>query len=460
MKRALFVLVLLVLTAAGASMAYYTAARERDYRALLARGEAALRDDQTYVALEAYSGAVALRPEAMLAHLRRGEAYLRRGELEEAARDFRTAAALDPTATRPLDELGDVFYQRQRFELAAETYENCLKLDERSPRVSYKLAVARYRAGDPAAAMAAIRQAIRQNDRNPEAYYLLGLCLRDARRLREAQQAFEKAVVLAPTLIAAREELADVYSEVGRTTDEIDQLQVIAGLDRSHVERQVAVAFAFARSGNADAAVVTLGHALDRTPDQPLVYSALGRVWLDIAERRRDHPEALNKALEALGQAASAESTTSQVLTVYGRALLQAGQADIAERILQQATLRYPVDPTAFLFYATAAERQNDLEIARQALVDYAALVPDDPELVPHATRIATLSLRLEEVDTAIEWLERAAAASPEEVKILVSLADAQVRYGDYDAARRTVARGLEKEPQNPQLLALSKRLK
>src|SRR5919108_1178518 len=108
MRRALFVLVLLVLTAAGASLAYYTAARERDYRALLARGEAALRDDQTYVALEAYSGAVALRPDSMLPHLRRAEAYQRRGEMDEAARDFRTAAALDATATRPLDELGDV----------------------------------------------------------------------------------------------------------------------------------------------------------------------------------------------------------------------------------------------------------------------------------------------------------------------------------------------------------------
>jgi Tfp pilus assembly protein PilF len=118
-KRTLLVSVFVILTAAGAAVAYHTAARERDYRALLARGDAALRDDQTYVALEAYSGAVALRPDSMLAHLRRAEAYQRRGEVDEAARDFRTAAALDPTATRPLDELGDLMCQRQRFRIAA-----------------------------------------------------------------------------------------------------------------------------------------------------------------------------------------------------------------------------------------------------------------------------------------------------------------------------------------------------
>jgi Tfp pilus assembly protein PilF len=217
-RRTLLVSVFVILTAAGAAIAYHTAARERDYRALLARGDTALRADQTYVALEAYSGAVALQPDSMLAHLRRAEAYQRRGEVDEAARDFRTAAALDPTATRPLDELGDLMCQRQRFRIAAEMYESCLKLDERSPRVSYKLALARYRDGDMNSALMAARQAIRLDDRMPEAYYVLGLALRDKRRTTEAQHAFERAIALAPDLVAAHEELAELHAAAGRRT--------------------------------------------------------------------------------------------------------------------------------------------------------------------------------------------------------------------------------------------------
>src|SRR5207253_6451229 len=83
-QRALLVTILVVLTAVGAALAYHTTARERDYRAALARGDAALRSDQTYLAVEAYSGAVALRPDSMLAHLRRAEAYQRRGDGDEA----------------------------------------------------------------------------------------------------------------------------------------------------------------------------------------------------------------------------------------------------------------------------------------------------------------------------------------------------------------------------------------
>ena len=103
-------LVLLTAAGVGGAWTYQAAARDRDYRVLLGRGDAALRDEQTFAAIEAYSGAIALRPDSMLAHLRRGETYQRRGDLEAAARDFQTAAILDAMATRPLEELADVRY--------------------------------------------------------------------------------------------------------------------------------------------------------------------------------------------------------------------------------------------------------------------------------------------------------------------------------------------------------------
>jgi tetratricopeptide (TPR) repeat protein len=333
-------------------------------------------------------------------------------------------------------------------------------VDDRSPNVTYKLALARYRDGDLDAALAAVRQAVRLNDRLPETQYLLGRCLREQGQLGAAQKAFEHAVALSPGLIPAREELADLYGAVGRRAEELEQLQVLAALDRDHVQRQVAVGLAHARAGHDDLAVLTLGSALERTPDQPLIYGALGEVWLDIARRDPRRPDALSKALEALARVASAPGAPSDVLTLYGRALWQAGQTDSAERTLRQATERYPIEPTALLFYATAAERQNHLESARQALIAYGALVADDPEYVLRASRIATLSLRLNDVATAIEWLQKTAAASPNDVRLLASLADAQVRYGDYAAAKATVAKGLDKDPKNAALVALTRRLR
>lgn len=457
MRRSLAIAAVIAVTGVSLAVAYQTVARERDYGALVARGDAALGDEQTFEAIEAYSGAIALRPDSMLAHLRRGETYQRRGELDEAARDFRTAAALDPTATRPLEALGDVLYQLQRFERAAEIYERDLRLDNRSAEVSYKLALARYRQGNLDGAIETLTETVRLKDSLPDAHYLMGLCLREKRQQDQAIRALERAVVLSPGFVAAREELADLYGTEGRRSDEIEQLQLLAALDRDRVERHVAVALAHARAGHPDAAVVTLGNALERAPDQPLVYRALGQVWLEVAESRSDRV-ALSKALEALGRVATDPEATSDVLTLYGRALILDGQLEAAERTLQLATTRYPIEPTALVFYATAAERQSHVDVARRALLEYRDLVSDDRDLVPHATRIAAWSMRLNDSRTAIRWLNRASAAAPNDLRLMASLADAQLRSGDRVAARATIARGLEKDPSNALLLALARR--
>jgi tetratricopeptide (TPR) repeat protein len=458
MRRSLLLIVILTVTAAGV-VVYQAIARDRTYQQLLARGDAALTDDQTFGAIEAYTRAIALRPDSMLARLRRGETYQRRGDLDAAAHDFREAAALDPTAPRPFEGLGNVLHQMQRYQRAAEAYESALALDDRSARISYKLALSRYRAHELDAAIAAATRTVRLNDSTAEAYYLLGLCLRDRTRMVEAQHAFEQAVAISPGFIAAREELADLSAAQNRRADELDQLQVIAGLDRDHVERQIAVGLAQARAGHAEPAVIALRTALERTPDQPLVYEALGRVWLEDAETR-DDGAALNKALEALERIGSNPAATSSALTLFGRALLRDGQLDRAEQILQQATTRFPVDPPAYLYYATAAERQNHVDAARRALIDYGSVMADDAQFVSRAMKIAALSMRVDDPATAARYLQRAVDINPTDVRLLASLSEAQFRAGDREAARTTVERGLGIDPDNPTLHALSRRVR
>src|SRR3982751_4321752 len=116
MRRLLLLIAVLAAAAVVATVAYGVV-RDRDYRTLLNRGDSALRGEQVVAAIEAYSGAVALRPDSMLARLRRGEAYQRRGDLDAAVRDFRDASSLDAAATRPREDLGDTLYQLQRYEI-------------------------------------------------------------------------------------------------------------------------------------------------------------------------------------------------------------------------------------------------------------------------------------------------------------------------------------------------------
>jgi tetratricopeptide (TPR) repeat protein len=461
-KRTIAVVAVLVASAVTAVFAYQAAARQRDYRVLVARGDTALRDDQTFAAIEAYSGAIFLRPDSMLAYLRRGETYRRRGDrgdLEAAARDFRAAAALDPSAPRPLEELGDVLYRLERYPRSVEAYEQSAALDDRSARVTYKLALARYRNGDTDAAVSALNQSVHLNPDLADAYYLLGVCLRETQRTTEAIQALETAVSLSPALVPAREELADIFGRLGRRTDELEQLQLLAGLDRDRTARQVAVGLAHSRARHWDSAVLALGSALERAPDDPVLYRALGQVWLESAQARSDRVD-LSKAREALDRVASRPGATSEVLTLSGRAALQDGDLTTAEHTLRDATGRFPVDPSAFLWYAAAAERLNHHDAARRALIQYGALAATPPpaDAAANAARIAALSSRLDDWAGAAEWFGKALAATPNDLGLVASLADAQLRGGDRAAAMATIARGLEKDAVNAPLLSLARR--
>jgi len=458
-KRALVLTALLAIAAVGGALAYRSAARDRSYRLLIASGEAALASDETLAAVEDFSGAVAIRPDAMLARLRRGETYLRRGDLDLAARDFRSAASLDPTATRPLESLADVLYAQERFKRAAETYEERLKLDDRSAPIRYKLALARYRDGAVESALAEARRASVLDDQLADPYYLAALCLRDRARPVEAVAAFKEAIERSPALLPAREELADMFAADGRVGEQIEQLQALAALDSNRAERQIAIGLAQAHAGNTDLAVATLSATLEHAPDQSPVNAALGRIWLQLAEDGRGQA-ALGKALEALERAASALNATSETKALYGRALALAGQLDAAEQVFEQAAKRYPVDPSALRELSTVAEQLGHIDIARSSLMEYVSLRPSDRDAAGDATRIGTLSLALHDASGALPWLQRALAERPQDIGVLSAMADAQLQAGDAASARVTLNRAVALDPSNQQVLALDRRLK
>jgi tetratricopeptide (TPR) repeat protein len=468
--------VLLVVACVAAAYELAASRREGEYRLLIDRGEAALARDDTFAAIEAFSGAIALKDDSMLGYLKRGEAYRRRhqldaasreprhaGELDPAAdaamRDLRRAAELDPLAPRPLELMGDISYSLLRYDRAVERYQAYVQLDDRSPRVLYKLALAQYSAGQAPAGARALQQAVAIDDRFAEAYYLLGLCFRDMQKPRESLRALEISVRIAPTMVHAHEELGDLYGRLGRRDDRIGQLEELARLDPG-ASRQVALGQAYARAAQFDRAIATLGHASEQYPDYAYTYVALGRVWLEKAQP----PDRLDlmKAVGAL-QAAVRTQDTSEALMLFGRALLLSEKDAMAERVLQQATQKQPADPLAFYYLAGAAERCGHPDLARRALVDYRALEGDDGDPRRRAAqvlRIADLSMKAGDEAGAAGWYQRAIDAGGVSVPVLVRLTEAQAGSGAVSAARATLARALELDPGNAEARALERRLK
>ncbi len=296
MKRTALVALLVSVAALLAFAAWQGVVREREFRRLMAEGDQALATDQTFPAVEAFSGAIALKSDSMIAYLKRGETYRRRGEAGAALRDLRAAARLDPAATRPLELLGDINASLERYANAAESYEAFVRLDDRSPRVLYKLGLARFRLGQAQAALAPLTLAASNDD--PSAglkpaeiaatHYLRGLCLRGLNQPSEAATALEAAIRLDPGLTAAREELADVCTALRRDKEAATQLEALAAFEPARVERHVAVALAYARGGQHDLAVLTLRRAAADRPESNNLFTAIGRIWLEVADVQHD----------------------------------------------------------------------------------------------------------------------------------------------------------------------------
>ena len=476
MKRVLLAVLAVTVCAAGI-YGYLAARRERTFRQLVNRGEVALARDDTFAAIESFSGAIALKDDSMLGYLKRGEAYRRRQQLDAAGRDrhqaprFDAAAdaamrdllratELDPLAPRPLELLGDVNYSMLRYERAAERYSSYIALDDRSPRVLYKLGLAHYSGRRPDAAVAALRKAIAIDDRFAEAFYLLGLCYRDTQRRADSLRALETAVRLAPAMVHAREELADLYGRLGRPDDRVAQLEALLGLDPGP-SRQVALGLAYWRDGQFDRAVTTLGHAAEHHPDNAYAYLSLGRVWLEKAQPHPDRVD-LSKALGAL-QEAVGNDDSSEALTLFGRALLLSQNVNEAETVLQQAADKLPVDPQAFYYLADAAERRGHADVARRALIDYRALVGEEADArrrASFAARVGDLAVQAGDPAAAVAWYQRALDGPGADVPLLVKAADAQLRSGAPDAARSTIAKALEKDPFSREARAVLRRIK
>jgi tetratricopeptide (TPR) repeat protein len=443
---------------AGA-LAYSEWANEREFDRLIARGDQAVAAERPFQGIEDYSGAIARNPESVLAHIKRGSVYYAQNQLEAALRDLRRATELDPGAVRAIEMLGDVNVGLGRAERAIEQYESFIEIDDRNPRVLYKLGLARYRDGRVHSASEPLQQALALDPSLGEAYYLLGLIQRDLEQLPAARKSLLEAARRSPaSQTAAREALADVYALEGEHARAIAELEAVAALDPARPERLIALGLAQARGGREDAAVITLGRAVERFPDATPVYSALGHVWLTAAERRGDRV-ALSKALEALNQAASRSDAAGETFAELGRAWRLAGDLRASERALRQAIVKLPVPPETYLQLADVTARDGRIQDARDALLKYATLVGDDRSLTTIAVRIGDYSVRLGDPALAVRWFDRAIDEGGANTALHLKLADAAWRAGDVLRAHQVIDEALSAEPENASLRQMKRRL-
>lgn len=110
-----------------------------------------------------------------------------------------------------------------------------------------------------------------------------------------------------------------------------------------------------------------------------------------------------------------------------------------------------PLDASELKYgIARMSERDGSLDDARAA---YLKILEAHPDHLPSLHRLGVVSLRLERVDEAIAYLERAVAAGPPSGELLGDLGYTQFIAGDLSTARKTMLEALERSPMDERLI-------
>jgi Flp pilus assembly protein TadD len=138
------------------------------------------------------------------------------------------------------------------------------------------------------------------------------------------------------------------------------------------------------------------------------------------------------------------------------------GDDESAEQTLLDAVTRTPIEPRALLELAEVSERLGHDERARDALVSYRALSPNDDstaERLAPSARIGDLARRTGDAQAALRWYRRASDLAPADGRLLGRVAEMALQTGDVELARRYLERAIELSPGNRALRSLRQKI-
>ena len=414
-KRVLGTCLLVVVVVAGL-YGYVVTRQESRYLDLIEEGDAALARDDSVAAIEAFSGAIAIKPDSMAGHLKRGEAYRRRKEFDSALRDLRRAADLDPLAPHPRRD------SRRRPGRHGPLLRSGGALS-RVPRArrsrSAGAVQARARAAGNGAtgcsgsvsAACARRSTIASRRRITCSGSVCTSCSARA----EAIAPLDRALSLNPGLLHAREELAAVYGRLNRRDQQNRQLELARRARSTRVARSGARARLRARRPGRSR-LLRLRTVGRNFPDDKQAQATIGRLWLERLEtggdaeleeraagarsrrRRRSH----QRGADALRPRADRSGLPGP------RAGRRLRRRRTGSRSIRSPSTTWRMSPNAAASHASRNAR----------CIDYAAL----------------------------EGL-----ASPRlTAGVLARIAEAHLKAGNLAAAKQALDRALKKDPANP----------
>ena len=331
---------------------------------------------------------------------------------------------------------------------------------------SFGRAIELQKAGDFDGAAAAYRAFLDSHPRNVEALSNLGVVLVHLGRYEEAIAAYEGALAASPTNTAVRLNLGLAFYKAARLDAAVAAFTRVLAADPFNLQARYLAADCKLRLGRPNEAIPLLQLIeTSRTDDPALAYllgmaylaagqREKGQVWIDRILGNGDSAQArvmmgvakrgagdLNGAIEDLKRAVELEPELPGARSLYGQAMLEAGNPDVARSLFEAELARNPHDFDANLHLGVLLKAEQQYDAAARHFERALGVRPGD---LPTRYQIATIALARQDAAAATAMLEAIIKEAPTFVEAHVALATAyyrQQRKADGDRQRAVVER-------------------
>ncbi len=469
------------------------------------------------------------------AHHNLGLAFRRQGYYQEALREYRLAldrgedrllveqgmaevyllqrdhaAALDlydglvkelPESAKLWNERGAVLHQLGRFQQAKQSYSKALEIQEDYALAHNNLAIVLAHEGQHDGALAELRKAARSAPALVVPQLNLGLLLFKLHRFQLALDTYRKVLDKHP-VAGAWNGIGLVLNELGRAKDARNAFARAVEAEPSSAEAHYNLSFALSRLGDFDGALraVTRAQSLDPyyvpqkfrlaidlqydDPSITVVPEISADVSAEAAGAIDFDQNVIDELFAELDEVAAAEPTSGPTDPLaLARDYLDKGLLDLAAAESDRAAGRgadttelYVLSADIFArrglhgealdryraarelapqrFDARLGELRQMLALGRgaDAVPDALALAEEHPENVDVLVALAEAQVAAGDPANALEYLDKARGRAPQRADILKLEGDIAADMGDFDAAQQAYEGALDLEPRLAQV--------
>ena len=347
------------------------AAHAGDFWVNSALGAALLTKNDPLSAVRYFQAALAIRPNAAVAHNNLGMALALSGQVSAAIPYLREAIRIDPQFGHAHSSLGNCYKLMGKNEQAVAEYREALRID-------------------PAATVA------RSN---------LGTSLEDMGRIPEAIREYETAIRLEPKDVIALSNLGGALLKSRRFDEALAVLRRAVAIGSGIPEAHKGLGFALMATRQYDEGLRELREALRLEPDSVPYHCYVGAALVDQVQ--------LDEALEQFRQALLLEPDGEPAIDHLRQVLIQHGRADQVRAIWQRTLDANPPHFDAWDGYAELClflGRTDEYQRACQTLIDRFGRT-DDLRIASRIALACLLAPATDDVQTAASVLIKRATA-------------------------------------------------